>query len=478
MARPLRTLEGGTVTLEDAVFEDLAISFRGVLLGPADAGYEEARVVQNAMADCRPGLIARCTGTADVVDAVRLAREHGLLTAVRSGGHSVAGHCTCDDGLMIDLSPMRGVWVDPDARAVHVQGGATWGDVDRETQAFGLAVPGGIVSTTGVAGLTLGGGIGWLHRKHGLACDNLRSVELVTPDGEIVRASDSENEELFWGVRGGGGNFGIVTGFEFSAHPLGPIVMCAAPIYPIEAADEVFPAWRDWTRTVPDEITTRALFWSLPAAEQLPPEVHDRQVLILGALYAGPPDEGEAALHPIRELGEPLADLSGRMPYRFFQAAFDPLFPKGELGSYWKSVYLEDLGDDAVDFVMDRGRTRPTELTLVHVPLMGGRTGRVGPGETAFGDRSAAYMLSIDGNWADPADAERVIPWVRETVREAGELPAAKGTYLNFDSDAAEESAAVVSAAFGDNLERLGRLKARYDPRNLLRLNKNVAPAT
>lgn len=478
MTLRIRTLDDGTARIEDAAFEELATSFRGDLLAPGDPGYEEARVVQNAMADCRPGLIARCTGTADVVDAARFARDHGLLTAVRGGGHSVAGHGTCDDGLMIDLSPMRGVWVEPERRIVRVQGGATWGDVDRESQAFGLAVPGGIVSTTGVAGLTLGGGIGWLHRKYGLACDSLRSVEMVTPDGEVVRASGSENEELFWGVRGGGGNFGIVTGFEFEAHPLGPIVMCAAPIYPLEAADEVFPAWRDWAGGVPDEITTRALFWTLPAAEQLPPEVHDRRVLILGAVYAGPAAEGEAALQPIRELGEPLADLSGRMPYRFFQAAFDPLFPKGELGSYWKSLYLDDLGDDAVEFVLGKARSRPTEQTLVHVPLMGGATGRVGASETAFGDRSAAYMLSVDGNWADPADAEAVVPWVRETIREAERLPATKGTYLNFDSDAPEESGQVVAAAFGGNLGRLAGLKRRYDPDNLLRLNKNVAPAT
>lgn len=477
MAYRLERLNGSTATIPDEEAEELAMIFHGDLLGPDDPGYEEARVVQNGMIDRRPGLIVRCSGAADVVDAVDLASEHGLKTAVRGGGHSVAGHCTCDDGLMIDLSSMRGVWVDPDERRVRVQAGATWGDVDRETQKFGLAVPGGVISTTGVAGLTLGGGIGWLHRKHGLACDSLRSVELVTPDGELLRASEEENADLFWGVRGGGGNFGVVTSFEFEAHPLGPIVMCGAPIYPIEAAEEIFPKWRDWTETVPDEVTSRALFWSMPEDEHLPPEVWDRDVLILGALYAGPPGEGEEEVQPIREFGRPLADLSEKMPYRMFQSAFDPFFPKGELSSYWKSTYLGGLTDDALDLVRRLAQNRPNEDTLVHVPMMGGAAGRVGPEETAFGDRSAPYMLSVDGNWTDPAEAEMVIDWVREAIRRAEELDVGGGTYLNFSGDDPEESAEAVQAAYGENLERLRELKSVYDPENRFRLNNNIAPA-
>lgn len=477
MSLELRTLSEDTTTIPADTLEELNLSVRGDLFRPGDPGYEEARIVQNGMIDARPGLIVRCVGTADVIDTLRFAREHALLTAVRGGGHSVAGHCTCDDGLMIDLSPMCGTWVDPEARTVRVQGGATWGDVDRETQAFGLAVPGGVVSTTGVAGLTLGGGIGWLHRKHGLACDSLRSVDIVTPEDGLVRASEEENPDLFWGVRGGGGNFGIVTNFEFTAHPLGPIVMCGAPMYPLEAADEVFPAWRDWSADIPDEVTTRALFWSLPAADILPPAVHDRDVLILAAVYAGPVERGEQALQPIREFGEPLADLSGPMPYRMFQAFLDPLFPKGDLSSYWKSVYLDELSDEVTDFILQIAQDRPTGQTLVHVPQLGGATARVDAEATAFGDRSAPYMLSVDGNWTEPSDQEKVVGWVRGVIERAEGLEDTRGTYLNFTSDPAEQSADTVTAAFGQNLSRLSGLKKRYDPENLLRLNSNVAPA-
>lgn len=327
----VETLSGESATLDDDKLEELRMTFRGPLITQQDDGYDAARAAQNGLIDRRPALVIRCSGTADVIDAVNLAREHGLLAAVRGGGHSVAGHSVRDRGLLIDLSGMRGVWVDPDARLVRVQGGATWGDVDREAQAFGLAVPGGIVSTTGVAGLTLGGGIGWLHRKYGLSCDNLRAVEIVTADGRLLRADRSENEDLFWALRGGGGNFGVVTSFEFTAHPVGPTVMCAVPIY-AEDPGEVFRAWSDWAETVPDEVTTRAIFWTIPQDPHMPPQIHGRQVLITGALYAGPPEEGEKILQPVRRLGTPLADLSAPMPYRMFQSAFDFFFAKGQVG--------------------------------------------------------------------------------------------------------------------------------------------------
>lgn len=471
----VRTREGGSRTIPEDRLAELTTTFRGRILGPEDADYDEVRVVQNAMIDRRPGMVVECSGTADVIDALKLAREEDLLVAVRGGGHSVAGHCIADDCLLVDLSRMRGVWVDSERRIVRVQGGATWGDVDRETQAFGLAVPGGIVSTTGVGGLTLGGGIGWLHRKYGLACDSLRSAEVVTAEGEVVQASESRNPDLFWALKGGGGNFGVVTTFEFEAHRLGPIVMCAGPIYPIEEAGEIFPAWRDWASETPDEVTSRAIFWHLPAAPQLPPSVHDRQVLILGAVHSGPPEVGEEALRPIREFGTPLADLSAPMPYRLFQAAFDPLFPRGQMGSYWKSVYLEELTDDVVNLILQRAADRPTPETIVHVPQMGGATSRVGSTETAFGDRSAAYMLSVDGNWWDPADADRVTRWVREFVEEVGALPEASGTYLNFSGDA-DGAPHLLDAAFGDNLEKLARVKRDYDPDNRFRLNDNILP--
>lgn len=476
MTTRVETLPGDPFTISDDQLDELRASFQGPLIGPDNPVYDEVRVVQNGMFDRHPGLIIRCSGMADVIDAVDFARERDLLTAVRGGGHSVAGHSICDNGLMIDLSEMNAVWVDPDERVVRVQGGATWADVDREAQAFGLAVPGGVVSTTGVAGLTLGGGIGWLHRKWGLTCDSLRAAELVTADGEVVRASDDENPELFWGLRGGGGNFGVVTAFEFDAYPLGPIVMCGAVMHAIEDADEVFPAWRDWANTVPDEITSRALFWHMPEAPILPPAVHNRDVLILAALYAGPTQEGEAAIEPMREIGSPLADLSGHMPYRRFQAFLDPLFPKGEMASYWKSIYLEELSDEALDLISDRARQRPSPLTLVHVPMMGGAVDRLGTGDTAFGDRSSPYMLSVDGNWIDLDESDEQIAWVRDTVDQARRLPSATGTYLNFSGDQ-EADATAMDDAFGDNLERLADLKKRYDPDNFFRLNNNIQPA-
>ncbi len=472
MTVALKALAGSPATFDDDQLTELRMRFRGPLLTPGDEGYADARVVQNAMIDRRPGLIVRCSGNADVMDAVRLAGERGLLTAVRGGGHHVAGHCTCDDGMMIDLSAMRGVWVDPSARRVRVQGGATWGDVDREAQIHGLAVPGGVVSTTGVAGLTLGGGIGWLHRKWGLTCDSVRAVEMVTADGRLVTASESENPDLFWSVRGGGGNFGVVTSFEFEAYPLGPIVMCAAVMYPVDGADATFRAWRDWTETVPDEVTTRVIFWTMPEDPHLPEAVHNQDVMIVGAVYAGDPDDGELALQPARQLGVPLADISARMPYRFFQAAFDPFFPKGELGSYWKSVYLRELDDDAIDLVTRLGTTRTSPLTLVHVPQLGGAISGVGPSDTPVGDRQAPYMLSVDGTWADPTEADREIAWVRAAIAESRPFSTG-GTYLNFGG----QDEADVGAAFGANLQRLAQLKKKYDPENLFRMNANISPA-
>lgn len=464
------------MTLTDEALDDLRLGFRGALIGPEDVAYDKACVVQNGMFHRRPGLIMRCTGTADVVDAVALARERDLLLAVQGGGHSIAGHSSVDGGLLVDLSGMRGVRVDPVRGVVHVQGGATWGDVDRETQLFGLAVPSGIVSTTGVGGLTLGGGIGWLHRKYGLSCDNLRAAEIVTADGRVLRVDESEHPELLWGLRGGGGNFGVVTAFEFDAHPVGPVVMNGTAMYPLADADRVIPAWRSWAATLPDEVTTRLALWHVPAAPELPPAVHDQEVLIVGAVHAGSVEDGQRVLGDVAHLGTPLADLSGPMSYRALQSLFDPFFPRGGLRSYWKSIYLDSLDDDAVSLITRRGQQRPHPLTMVHVPQMGGAVSRVGSTDTAFGDRSAAFMLSVDGNWQDADDTGRVVSWVRDTIAEASLLSSAGGTYLNFSGDTDLEGGDR-QAAFGENLQRLMRLKAEYDPANRFRLNNNIAPA-
>jgi FAD/FMN-containing dehydrogenase len=472
----LSTLDDGQETVTDAQLDDLRMVFHGPLITPGDPGYDEIRVVQNGMFDRRPGLIVRCSGVADVIDAVNLARERNLLATVRGGGHAIAGHSIFDGALMIDLSAMRGVWVNPAERTVRVAGGATWGDVDRETQIFGLAVPGGIISTTGVAGLTLGGGIGWLHRKYGLSCDNLTAAEVVTADGDLIRATETEHEELFWALRGGGGNFGIVTAFEFAAHPVGPIVAQSAAMYAASDAEAILPAWRDWTTSLPDEVTSRAMFWSMPETPALPPEVHNQDVFIIAAVYAGPPDDGAQALRPVGAFGTPLADLSGPLSFRAVQSQLDAFFPKGKLLSYWKSAYAHEFGDDLIEVLLRRGLERPHPLTLVHVPQLGGMVRAVGADATAFGDRSAEYIVSIDGSWTDPADNEANMAWVRSAFNEVSALPAVSGTYLNFSGDPHLDSPST-RAAFGGNLDRLAQIKRDYDPDNRFRLNNNIPPS-
>ncbi len=476
MSTTITRLDGSHVTVDDERLAELRSTFRGEVVVPGDGGYDEARAAHNALFDRRPGLIVRCSGTADVIDAVGLAAAEGLLVGVRSGGHSIAGHSAPEGGLLIDLSAMNAVSVDPATRTVTAQGGATWGDVDRETQAFGLAVPGGIISTTGIGGLTLGGGIGWLHRAFGLACDSLRAALLVTADGRLLRTSATEEADLFWALRGGGGNFGVVVSMEFEAYPVGPIVFQAAPIYPMTAAKDVLTRWAAWTRTAPDEVTSRALCWTFPDAEALPPEIRGQDAVILAAVHCGPPERGEQVLQPLREMGPLLFDLSLAEPYRVVQSGFDPFFAKGAMRSYWKSVYLDEIDEAAIDLVVRRATSRPHPLTLIHIPQMGGATSRVPAAESAFGDRSAAYMLSVDGNWLDPQDDDAATSWTRGMVAEASALPSARGTYLNFSGEQ-EIDGDLRGAAFGENLRRLTEVKDRLDPGNLFRLNNNVPPS-
>lgn len=476
MSLQATNLSGEPTILPQHELEALRLACRGEVLVPGDLGYNDARLCHNAMFDYRPALLLRAAGAADVLDAVALARRRGLLVAVRSGGHSVAGHCSADGALMIDMSGMDGVWVDPDSGTVRVQGGATWAAVDRETQAFGLAVPGGTVSTIGVGGLTLGGGIGWLHRKLGLAVDNLLEAEVVTADGSSVRAGRTDDADLFWGLLGGGGNFGVATSFLLQAHPVGPMVMTAWLAYAAEDAADALRAWRDWTLTVPDEVTSRAAYRTLPAAPQYPPAVHHRAVLVTESVYAGPVDEGEKALQPARELGAPVADLSGPRSYRALQRESDAFFPKGQLICFWESTYLDALEDDAVDLVVRLGAERPDPLTQVHVSMVGGAVSRVAPADTGFRQRDAAYILSVDGTWRDPADTQADILWVRSAIETVRRLPGAQGTYLNFTGDRRVGTPGL-RAAHGANLPRLQALKTQYDPGNLFRLNPNIPPS-
>jgi len=469
------TVNGGSTTVDDAAIEQLKVEIRGDVLLPGDPGYAD-RPIFNAMHRRRPALLVRCTGTADVIDAVKFARQHDLRVAVRGGGHSVAGHSSCDGGMVIDLTRMRGVTVDPEMRTARVQGGALWGDLDRETQAFGLIVPGGVVSETGVAGLTLGGGEGWVRRKYGLTVDSLLSARVVCADGSVHTASATSEADLFWAIRGGGGNFGIVTEFEFRAHPLGPIVAFAGVFYPVASAASVLRKWRDYCVDAPDEITSLAVAITMPAAPTLPPPIHNQACLVIGGVYVGPPEEGMRVMQPLRELGGPLADISQPMPFHNVQTAFDAFFPMGKLQSYWKAQNLSTLPDAAIDVIASRAAQRPSPLTLVATFQMGGAINRVAISDTAYGERSALWMSSIDGNWDNPADNETNIAWVRESFRQIS--PYSSGTtYTNFAGQADESAAALAATGYGANMARLRSIKARYDPDNFFRLNPNIAPA-
>ncbi|MCE7979805.1 MAG: FAD-binding oxidoreductase [Caldilinea sp. CFX5] len=458
---------------QDAV-DTLQHSLRGELLGAGDADYDAVRQVWNGMIDKRPALIARCHGAADVIAAVNFARAHNLLVAVRGGGHNVAGLAVCEGGLMIDLSPMRGVWVDPVARTARVQGGAVWRDVDYETQAFGLAVPGGVVSTTGVAGYTLGGGYGWLRSKYGLTCDCLRSVDIVTADGQLLTASPERHADLFWGIQGGGGNFGIVTSFEFQLYPAGPQVVLCAPIYPAADAPRIYRVWRDFMATAPDEFSCDAGLWTLPAHPNFSPEVWGKDIILIAGVYCGALEAGEALIEPLRRLGEPLLDLSGRWPYLQVQQAFAPFFPKGEFAHYWKSLYLDRLDDSAIDLIFAQYQTRPSARTLIPIRHLGGAIRRVASVATAFGDRSAPFLVSIDSTWQEPEDAAVNIAWTRAFWSALQPYSSGK-TYFNFPG-LLEEGDALVRTTFGANHERLVALKNKYDPTNLFRLNQNIKP--
>lgn len=466
-----------TTTVREVDAEALqafAMQMRGPVLTPDDPGYEETRLIWNGLIDRRPAIIAQCSGAADVVDAVNFARDHDLLLSVRGGGHNVAGNAVNDDGLVIDLSMMRGVHVDPTTGVVRVQGGATLGDVDRETQLFGLAVPAGVVSTTGVAGLTLHGGAGHLRRKHGLTIDNLLSVDIVTADGVLRRASAEENEDLFWAVRGAGSNFGVVTSFEFQAHPIGPMVMVAAVFYPFEDAKTLLPAWRDYVAAAPNEVSSIVLCWSVPPHEPFPPEHHGRPVVVVAASYAGPVEEGEPVMQGLRELGEPLIDMSGPWPWLGLQSGFDALYPKGGL-YYWKSRALAELSDAAIDDIIDFAARRPSPLTDIVVWHNGGAIAEVGDTETAYAGREANYLVTGEASWDDPASTDEAIRWARD-FWETMARHSTGGLYLNFPG-LGEEKEELVKAGYGANYERLRKLKAKYDTTNLFRMNLNVPPS-
>jgi FAD/FMN-containing dehydrogenase len=462
-----------TKQLEESSLSNLEEELRGRLIYPDDDDYDDARAVWNLMIDRRPAVIARCHGTADVVAAMNFAREHELLLSVRGGGHNVAGKAVSEDGIMIDLSPMRGIHVDPERRTALVEPGVTLGDLDRETQLFGLATPTGIVSETGLAGLTLGGGFGWLTRKYGFAADNLISVEVVMANGEVVRASEEENDDLFWGIRGGGGNFGIVTSFEFKLHPVDPTVLAGLLLYSMEDAHEAVRSYRDFVADAPDELGSAIVLRLAPAKPFVPEKLHGKPVCAILVCYSGDIEEGERILQPLRDHGEPLADQIGPKSYVDFQAMFDQGQPEGNY-YYSKSEYLAELSDEAIDTALAHGATISSPLTRATIMQLGGATSRVDEMAMAATQTDAAYVLAITTGWTDPTENERKVEWTRDFWRAMSAFSTG-GTYVNFLSEG--EGQERVRAAYGpEKHERLVALKNKYDPDNLFRMNQNIKP--
>ena len=453
-----------TSSLADAVTE-LASGFSGQLLQPSDAGYEDARKVHNGLVDKRPALIARCRGVADVVDAVKLARRMNLEVAVRGGGHNVAGRATVDGGLMIDLTPMKGIYVDSRSRTVRAQGGVTWAELNRETQLHGLAVTGGVVSTTGIAGLTLGGGLGWLMGKYGLALDNLLSVELVTADGKVLRASKDEEPDLFWALRGGGGNFGVATSFEFQIHPVGPMITGGLVAHPFEHARDVLKFFRDFTASLPDEMS---VFGGLLHA----PDGSGTKLAAMLAGHCGSAAAGETATRPLKQFGTPAMDAIGPMPYNQLNGMLDGGFPKGAL-NYWKSSFLARLSDEAIDTMIDCFARCPTPMGALLLEHFHGAATRVGASDTAFPHRTDGFNFLVLAQWMEPSDTEKCIEWARKTYAAMEPFMAA-GRYVNYLGD--DETGDPIAAAYGPNYRRLREVKAKYDPGNFFHVNPNIRP--
>ena len=458
----IATSTGTDAILETATVEALAASLRGPLLRPGEDGYDKARIVWNGMIDRRPALIARCAGVADVIAAVRFARTHGLLVSVKGGGHNITGNAVCEGGLMIDLSPMKGIRVDPVKRTATAQAGLTWGEFNRETQAFGLATTGGVVSTTGIAGLTLGGGLGWLMGKHALSCDNLLSADIVTADGEFLTASPDSHPELFWGLRGGGGNFGIVTSFEYQLHPVQP-VLAGMVVHPMAQAREVLRFYRDFARGCPDEMLAAAAL--MTSHEGAP-------VAVIIVSYIGAIETGEALMAPLRSFGSPLVDTIAPTSYVELNSLFDAAVPYGNVQRYWKSSFLKEIPDDLIEIFVERSAKFLSPMSMVLFFHMHGAVTRIDRNSTAFGLRDDQWDYDVISQWTDPAEAADHIKWTRE-FWTAVEPFATGEVYVNH-LDA--EEATRIRAAYSRNYDRLVALKNKYDPTNLFRLNQNIIP--
>lgn len=471
MTDKLRGLNGGTKAIEGELTKALSASLRGSLLREGDKGYDEARTLWNGMIDRKPGLVIRAIGTGDIQAAVNFARDNDLLMAVRAGGHQIAGLAVAEGALQLDLSLMRSVHVDAARKTVQVDPGALLGDLDRETQLYGLAVPTGVNSTTGIAGLTLGGGFGWITRKYGMTIDNLLSVDVVTADGNLVRASANENPDLFWAIRGGGGNFGVISSFEFRVHALGPQVMSGLVIHPIDAAPALLRDFRRICDQAEDELTVWAVLRKAPPLPFLPSEWHGREVLIFAACYAGDMADGERAMKELRSLGDPIVDVIAPHPFTGWQAAFDPLLTPGAR-NYWKSHDFIELSDPAIDIVLKAIGKLPDAASEVFIAHIGGAMARVPGNATAFPQRDAHFVMNVHTRWEDKAKDKACTDWARELF--AATAPFSAGSvYVNFVPD---DEPGRLAEAYGTNMDRLVKIKAKYDPQNLFRVNHNILP--
>jgi hypothetical protein len=469
---PFKTKQ--TTELSENLLNQFMADFSGSIIMKDDPLYHEERKLWNKMIDKKPALIAQCREVEDVIQAVRFARENDLLVSVRGGGHNVAGNAMNDGGMVIDLSRMRSVWVDPENKTAKIQGGATWADVDRETQVFGLACTGGVVSETGVGGLTLNGGFSWFRRKAGMSIDNLTGADMVLADGRYVHVSENENSDLFWAIRGGGGNFGIVTSFDFKLQELGPEVMFAACMYPRAEAEKVMNSWREYTKHIPGEITTDCFHWTIPEFEAFPAEVHNREVTVLAGMYAGPAELGKEALQPLRNVTTPLLDLSNVYPYVAVQSMFDPIMPKNKFSSYWKSLFLKDISGSLQERIIKLANELPTPHSLLFIRNLGGAISQVATDATAFGDRSARFLLSFEIMWLDSAEEEKCIQWTKNAWEEIKKFSDGQ-VYFNFNSDT-NGSSDMLKESYGRNYARLVEIKTKYDPDNFFRMNANIAP--
>ena len=471
----IATVDGAFALITNPELTDLGAALQGQLLTADSPGYDQARTIWNAMIDRHPALIARCKTTTDVQHAVRFASSRRLLVSVRGGGHNIGGFAVCDAGLMIDLSPMTRVVVDPAARRARVEAGTTLGAFDAEAQKHGLATPLGINSTTGVAGLTLGGGFGWLTRKHGFTVDNLLSATVVTADGEVRRASERDNADLFWALRGGGGNFGVVTSFEFRLHPVGPEVLAGLIVHPFAATPALVRHYRAVAATVPDELTCWLVFRQAPPLPFLPVEWHGKEVVVMALVYAGNGNAqaGEQAIEPLRRFGQPIGEHIGPMPYVAFQQAFDPLLTAGAR-NYWKSHDFRSVSDGLIAVIGEYIGRLPGPHCEIALAQLGGAASRVAPNAMAFSRRNAEFVINVHTRWNEPADDARCIAWAR-ALFDAMTPHAIGSVYVNFMP---QDETSRVAAAFGVNYPRLAAIKAKYDPQNLFRMNQNIEPAS